>query len=110
MMWGSQYDAMMNWMLAGSIDVTSNTPTTPENTTMSRNTSRKTGTEQSDKINNIFDILGNSYEWSLEACNVSYRVRRGGCYNTASGLCSSKYYEPIYGVDLDSSRPTLYIK
>ena len=110
MMWGSQYDAMMNWMLAGSIDVTSNTPTTPENTTMSRNTSRKTGTEQSDKINNIFDILGNSYEWTLEARNVSYRVRRGGCYSSACGLCWRQDYDPIYGVDLDSSRPTLYIK
>ncbi|MCI8273761.1 MAG: formylglycine-generating enzyme family protein [Clostridia bacterium] len=31
------------------------------------------------KVNNIYDLAGNAWDWTLEALNSSYRVARGGC-------------------------------
>ncbi len=76
MIWGSQYDAMINWMARGGIDVNSASP----NDTVA-NKSRITGAEEKDVINNIYDLLGNSFEWTLEKSSVQSRRHRGGCYN-----------------------------
>ena len=88
MIWGCQYDAMMNWMQGNGIDVKSATPTDTGRTgigggTTSRNTNneRKTGEESNDRLNNIFDLLGNRVEWTREARNNNFRVRRGGDYH-----------------------------
>ena len=70
MIWGSQYDAMLKWMQENSINVTSTTGTT-------RNQGTTTGTVESDKLNNIYDILGNRREWTAEANYTNYRVNRG---------------------------------
>ncbi len=65
--WGCQYDAMMNWMLNNGITVTSTTPTA----NVERNedsAGRITGaTGSKDKLCNIYDLLGNSFEWTMEA-------------------------------------------
>ena len=39
-----------------------------------------TGASDSFKAKNIFDIAGNVYEWTMEACTSTYRVNRGGYY------------------------------
>ena len=39
-----------------------------------------TGALKASKINNIYDMAGNMYEWTMEALNTSYRVRRGGSF------------------------------
>ena len=116
MIWGSQYDAMMNWMKGNNINVTSTTPTDLSIETTSRNITRVTGganggqTVSKDKLSNIYDLLGNSREWTQEASSTDYRVRRGGGYNNN--------YAPSYrGSDIPTStysdngtRLTLYIK
>jgi hypothetical protein len=61
-------------MLSQDIDVNSEEPITGA----SGNTKRTTGTEIKDKLNNIFDLLGNSYEWTLEANKTNLRSQRGG--------------------------------
>ena len=44
-----------------------------------------TGASDSFKAKNIFDLAGNVYEWTMEACNSTYRVDRGGsCYGIGS--------------------------
>ena len=43
------------------------------------------------KANNIYDLAGNAYEWTQEAYETSYRVCRGGSYDT-TGTCSSNYW------------------
>lgn len=112
MIWGSQYDAMMNWMQKGEIRVDL---TTPPNT--AKNETRTTGgpnsgqTESKDILKNVYDLLGNSREWTLEANGSNYRVFRGGNYNYS--------YSPAYrygdsnpniAYSGGSSRLTLYIK
>ena len=77
MIWGSQYDAMMNWMNKDS-NVTVNSPISI--TGAIRNESRITGSEENDKIKNVYDLLGNSFEWTLENSGSDNRLRRGGCF------------------------------
>ena len=72
MIWGSQYDQMLIWMQKNDINVASSTPIP----NASRNQDRTTGTHDADKLNNIYDILGNSREWTLEANNTLVRVDR----------------------------------
>ena len=116
MIWGSQYDAMLKWMKGNKINVTSSSPTDLSIGTTSKNTTRVTGganngqTVSKDKLSNIYDLLGNSSEWTQEASNTGYRVNRGG-------ICSNSfapYYRDSYSpADINSyrgSRLTLYIK
>ena len=73
---------MMKWMKSNNIDVTSTSPTdTNRGVAASYNSdsNRITGASGSnDILNNIYDILGNSREWTQEANSASCRVRRGG--------------------------------
>ena len=112
MIWGCQYDAMLRWMKGNNIDVTNKTPTdTNRNVTASKNTTRVTGSENSnDILNNVYDILGNSQEWTQEADLTGDRVNRGGRYNSSG-------YPSIRGSDFPTntngiygSRLTLYIE
>ncbi|MBR3134415.1 MAG: hypothetical protein IKG56_03040 [Clostridia bacterium] len=63
MIWGSQYDAMLNWMLTGSdaekINLSSNDNTSTTNT----------GATETDILNNIYDLKGNYIEFTAEARN-----------------------------------------
>ena len=72
MIWGSQYDAMMEWMGEEA-----------DTTKSGFNTKRTCGTAPSDVIKNVYDLYGNSFEWTLEARDNSIRMHRGGYY----GLC-----------------------
>ena len=109
MIWGSQYDAMLNWMKEGDEkDKTTNT-------SLGNNSDKKVATTGNssylnDSINNIRDLGGNLYEWTLEACNTSLRVVRGGSYNF-NGSPSYRIYSFPYNIDSSNgSRLTLYIK
>ena len=116
MIWGSQYDAMMKWMQGNGINVTSYTPTDLSIGATSRNKTRVTGgansgqTVSKDKLSNIYDLLGNSYEWILEANDTSYRVYRGGNYRYSD---SPEYRLNGFPLVTDSSyasRLSLYLK
>ena len=116
MIWGSQYDTMMNWMKGNNINVTSSSPTDLSIGTTSKNTTRVTGganngqTVSKDKLSNIYDLLGNSREWTQEASNTNYRVYRGGLYNRSSAPSSRGSYLPPNTGSFNGSRLTLYIK
>ena len=70
MIWGSQYDAMMRWMQKNGINVTSDIGD-------DRNTEMTTGTKETDKIKNVYDLYGSHPEITLEACNNGTRIWRG---------------------------------
>ncbi len=116
MIWGSQYDAMMNWMAGDStIDVTAY----PPKSDITYNTSRITGatinssTTINDKIKNVYDLTGNSFEFTQEAFYRQTRVTRGGAFyygaSPSFAILSSTNALPNYSDIIDSSRPTLYI-
>ena len=110
MIWGSQYDAMLKWMKGNGIDVTSTTPTDLSIGTTSRNTTRVTGTVSKDKLSNIYDLLGNSWEWTQEAISTNIRVFRGGRFNNSSAPSIRRSGNPPFASHLLGSRLTLYIK
>ena len=105
MIWGSQYDAMLNWMQAGGKDITitdkgnhSGSPT-------------MTGGTATDIINNIYDLEGNLYEWTLEANGSSTRSARGSSYLVSYPIYNrtSSFYAYYTYNDL-GTRLSLYIK
>ena len=103
MIWGSQYDAMMNWMAKTGNEVGKADET-------KRNTGRVTGSSITDVINNVYDLYGCRYEWTLEAYSTRYRVERGGDYNDSSSSANRNGNDPNVTTGNYSSRATLYIK
>ncbi len=108
MIWGSQYDAMMNWMAktgkpVGTVDATK------------KNLSQITGTKDEDIINNIFDLYGAHYECTCE-CGVGNgfngRTYRGSYYEqgeTTYAPGSRAYNDPYGSYEFYSTRLSLYI-
>ena len=112
MMWGSQYDAMLNFALEGNDKAKVNLLELGNHT----DEKVKTGTAiptavGSDKIINIYDLAGNEHEWTAEAHGDSYRVLRGGRYITdETDTASSRTIRmPYIGGDTDSARASLYV-
>ena len=69
MIWGSQYDAMLIWMGNDATGINTNN--------RNNDSQRRTGYVSTDVIRNVYDLVGNSYEWTLEACIYSSRFVRG---------------------------------
>ena len=116
MIWGSQYDAMLKWMKGNKINVTSSSPTDLSIGATSKNTTRVTGganngqTVSKDKLSNIYDLLGNSREWTQEANRTYSRVIRGGYYGTSLAPSNRGDDYPTNTGSDNGSRLTLYIK
>ena len=103
MIWGSQYDAMMNWMKKngnkiGFLD------------DKKKNTETITGKNKKDIVNNVYDLYGCHYEWTLEAFNNNARVHRGGYIQDSYSPATRNLSRPINVDECFSSRATLYIK
>ena len=71
-----------------------------------------TGATERNSSKNIYDVAGNCWEWTTEACNTDKRVIRGGSYGSygsnypASGR--DRYYPTFISLN-DSFRPLLYV-
>ena len=107
MIYGSQWDAMLKWMQKNGINVTSRMPIAG----ISKNTGSTTGIVETDKLNNVYDILGNRQEWTIEAYSTDKRVGRGGSF-FINGTPSGRSYSTSPGTanGIDGSRLSLYIK
>ena len=103
MIWGSQYDAMMTWMAKNRKNV-GNTDN------KKRNSMNTTGSNTNDIINNIYDLYGCHYEWTLETYSDSHRARRGGDLRGNYSPASRYFNEAFLTYSFYSSRATLYIK
>lgn len=76
----------------------------------------KTGQTSYTRSNNVFDLSGNCNDWTQEAFQTAYRIRRGGAYyNSVKGTdrnfasCRLSYSPSLSGESF-STRPQLYIK
>lgn len=74
MIWGSQWDAVLNWVLDEGV-YADKVYTVTGNHSGSR---RKTGVTGNDFANNVIDLCSNVLEWTQDAYSTQYRVYRGG--------------------------------
>ena len=126
MIWGCEWDIMCNW-IANSGDKKNINDSTSwgnyKNVTVTDNnnvTIKSSGTGQIlqtgitdyTKANNIYDVAGNCYEWTMEAYRTYFRANRGGVYfYNGSGYPASSRdsFGPGDTLTDSSSRPTLII-
>ena len=105
MIWGSQYDAMLNWVISGQnknylLGIT-------------RNETEKVacGSNSDDVINQIYDLTGNTFEWTLtQGAELNARAHRGGYFGLKANALRRAYTVAGYSGDTNGSRMTLYIK
>ena len=107
MIWGSQYDAMLNWLSDGE-NALKIKETNDENHNKSLSVA---GSMISDKWKNIYDLEGNLREWTLECSLDDCRVTRGGNFNSAHSPSYRNNTFVPYNTGADNgSRITLFIK
>lgn len=105
MIWGSQYDAIMNWISTKNIDRSKIYDNSKKHDLTT------TGATETDKINNIYDLGNNLSEWTLEADGEEIRTTRGGNFNnTKSPNSRDNSYDPSKTDATLGSRMTLYIQ
>ena len=111
MIWGSQYDIMLNWILKGK------DKNKVKKEFESNENVEVTGKNSSDVMNNIFDLGGNLIEWTLEASGDNLdgstlvgRVVRGGSFFNNHSPSFRSYCIPTDCKNWVGSRITLYIK
>ena len=133
MAWGNQWDRTLMWLIETGnktkeeicSDSTSwgnyynatfeYTNTSGGTSTKNQNFSTRipTGSSEYTKANNIYDLAGNVYEWTMEAYNTYTRVERGGYYSysgnygPASNRDGNNPTYSDYGIGV---RSALYIK
>ena len=95
MLWGCQWDATMRWMQTSSNSEVANFPTNSEGKGNYRGTQGSTdkaiptGSNPNYAVNNIYDMAGNVFDWTIEANITFYRVVRGGHYDYTAGCPAS---------------------
>ena len=110
MIWGSQYDAMLNWVKNGnSADKDKVTTIGIGNNSSGKVVTTGNSTYSNDSINNIIDLGGNLFEWTLEAFS-EYRSLRGGAYELNYSASYRNAEDPTLEYNAIGSRLTLYIK
>ena len=116
MIWGSQYDAIINWAKNGK-DATKLIDKHLGNSMLGIYTYTGNDKFSNDRVNNIYDLQGNRYEYTLE-CGVddnhysSVRIARGSTYSFERDytLMHRIILEVTQGYADQGSRLTLYIK
>ena len=100
MVWGSQYDAMLNWMKKQGEAV-------EKENDEKTNTSKKTGNNPNDIIRNIYDIYGCHGDWTLSAVSNNLRGYYGGYNVSPANIEGTNSTEANVNM---STRISLYIK
>lgn len=83
---GSQYDAVLNFILQGEDKAL---VTQKDYIGNKSNALALTGSYSDDKMNNIYDLISNAYESTIESKSYQYRVYRGGGYDKTETMKSA---------------------
>ena len=108
MIYGSQWDSMLNYILTGN----DNGKVTTQNGSQ-KNEISNTAQDPEDIINNFYDLGSNANELTQEASGINARIYRGGGYDTTKGLASPATRTTVVPTDkgdLIGSRLALYIR
>ncbi len=79
----------------------------------SRSTRIPAGSSEQTKANNIYDLCGNVYDWTIEACGTVNRVLRGGYYGNSSAVGPASYrndFGPYNSGSFYGCRAALFIR
>ena len=140
MIWGNQWDRTLMWLMEcnakyettgkskeeviddstswGNYNNATFTYTMSSGSTATKNQNSRvripTGSTEYTKANNIYDLAGNVFDWTMEACTTSNRVLRGGSYDSrGTGIPASyryTYNSPTNSNSSNGCRAVLYIK
>ena len=107
MIWGSQYDAMVNWALTGN-----EAYMVFERTGNHSGSVAKTGAYGSDIMNNIFDLCANLFDITQEGRFSYNRTSRGNAHgvNSSNSISSRNLHVPNNSSSVIGSRLSLYIR
>ena len=100
--WGNYINATFTYTNSSGVTATKN-----ENSS----TGIPTGSTEYTNANNIYDLAGNMYEWTMEAYSAVYRVLRGGRYYNAGSSFPARnrsYGGPGIGSDIRLQGCTLH--
>ena len=120
LIYGAQWDAIMNWLDPKYSTATAEDPCDANSIVVKSEYGNHSGdiansvAYEDDKLKNIYDLCGNLYEWTMEAYSSDRRVVRGGCFFSSGSEdpVSRRFsFYPDYD-DGNSSlgfRPALYL-
>ena len=132
MIWGCQWDATLRWMQTSSDEKVKNFPTNSAaygnysdntleykesedgetKTQVTASSVIPTGSSETTNINNIYDMAGNVFDWTIETMNLTSRAYRGRNFGY-KGIDSPAYdrqgNSPVELGNGSGSRSTLYI-
>ena len=107
MIYGCQWDETCSWLEKNGYDINDSSDWGNYNSNR-----KETGSDPSYKANEIFDLAGNLFEWTQEACSSNNRIARGGVFmdSGSSFPVSDRRLSLPYNSDfINTSRAVLYI-
>ena len=119
LIYGAQWDAIMNWLDPKYSTATAEDPCDANSIVVKSEYGNhsgdiaNSGAYEDDKLKNIYDLCGNLYEWTMEADSSDFRVFRGGIFSYSGSetpVSFRGYSNPAYdGSIYVGFRPALYL-
>ena len=112
MIWGSMWDRTLIWLTETGdktyeeITNSSSWGNHSNNTEDGAGSKQPTGSSETWKANNIYDLAGNVFDWTIEAYDTYSRVTRGGDYPSSGSIHPSSIRDNGYPSDTYSNAGT----
>ena len=113
MIYGSQWDATMRWFAKSKDNNVSTYPVNAQNSINANFSGERKPTGSVGSVNNIYDMAGNLWDWTVEADSTFYHILRGCCSFTNVSVWSAGIREKVSSIDPSNdftSRLSLYIQ